>query len=127
MYDPITLGAETVAVAPQHVKAVLATLADRGEGPTSAAAGPLAALLDAMAVQAPHATVWVLPAEALWRLQHHAHAMWVYRLDDQDPKSYDHPAVAAELWIAHAVRGQAPRTADVLEAAYTAEALAHSR
>lgn len=113
---------ETVAVEPRHVAAVVKTLHDGGQLARSREAHTAAMDVCARAVdQGLDAIAWLLPAEPLAQLAHHACAIEVYGLDEEVAATYDHPQVYAEHWIYHQVCEQAPRTAAAMDALFEAE------
>jgi len=115
---------ETVAIEPRHVAAVVKTLHDGGQFARSPEAFTAARDVCGRAVdQGLDAIAWLLPAEQLAQLAHHACAIEVYGLDEEVASTYDHPQVHAEHWIYHQVHQQAPRTAAAMEALFEAEAV----
>ncbi|WP_435109274.1 hypothetical protein [Nocardiopsis synnemataformans] len=75
--------AETVAVDPRHLSALLDTLARTDPTPPSLPAA-LQELADALHGQDPDAHTWLVPAQALWTALHYANALDVFGLDECD-------------------------------------------
>ena len=73
-------------------------------------------LADALHGQAPDATTWLVPAEALWTALYYANALDVFGLDECDAATYTHPALRAEDHVQRQLLAQAPRTDAAMEA-----------
>ncbi|WP_017586339.1 hypothetical protein [Nocardiopsis ganjiahuensis] len=107
--------AETVAVDPRHLSALLDTLARTDPAPPPLPAA-LQELADVLTGQDTDADTWLVPAQALWTALHYANA-----LDETDAATYTHPALRAEDHVQRQLTEQAPRTDAAMEALAEAE------
>ncbi|WP_030273029.1 hypothetical protein [Streptomyces sp. NRRL B-24484] len=123
MPAPLAPYDEHVLLKADWVFAVLRTLDLAGtcaRHPRAVAA--VAALREAAAGQ-DRSDRWLVPGEHAYFAAYYADAGELLELDEEDPATYEHPAVLAEHLICAAVRDQAPRTMAAIDAVHNAEAL----
>ncbi|MBB5996264.1 hypothetical protein [Streptomonospora salina] len=117
--------AETVAVDPRHLSALLDTLARTDPTPPPLPAA-LQELADVLAGQDPDADTWLVPAEAQWTALHYGNALDIHGLDETAAATYTHPALRAEDHVQRQLLAQAPRTDAAMEALAEAELVLHA-